>query len=409
MAPPHSVAIGDLNGDGKPELATVNNMDTTVSILRNNGDGTFATKVDYPSEADPRGIAIGDLNGDGKGDLAVTSVNADVVSVLMNNGNGTFATKVNYTTGLDPYIVVIADLDGDGKADLASANTAGESVSVFQNNGNGTFATKVDYPTASTSYSVAVGDLNGDGKADLAATNHNSTSVSVFMNDVRTILYAASGTGGRVGIGTSTPAERLTPSGNILISTDTATSTINPLKIVTDVTSNNNTVFRINASGATFADQPYSTSGADYAEWFLTDDRGVTHGEVVCIDVMRANTVKRCDRAADPNVMGIISSRPAFIGNTISGADGIMPPGYVLVGLIGQVPAKVKVESGAVIRPGDSLTPATTPGVRAQGEGRGADGRCRARRNGSAGRNGQCAHLAQEPVAHGRNGRAAGL
>ena len=157
----------------------------------------------------------------------------------------------------------MGDLNGDGKADLAVANHDSVSVSVFRNLGNGIFAAKVDYTAGTSPFSVAMGDLNGDGKADLAVPNQGSTTVSVFLNNPHTILYAAAGTGGRVGIGTSTPGERLTLSGNILINSDTATATNNVFKIITDVTSNNNTVFRINSSGATFSDQPYSTSGAD--------------------------------------------------------------------------------------------------------------------------------------------------
>jgi cytoskeletal protein CcmA (bactofilin family) len=77
--------------------------------------------------------------------------------------------------------------------------------------------------------------------------------------------------------------------------------------------------------------------------------------------VTQQSTVRRCDREADTNVMGIVSSNPAFIGNVITGADGIMPPGYALVGLIGQVSVRATAEGGP-IRAGDELTPASTPG-----------------------------------------------
>jgi len=181
---PSSVAIGDLNGDGKADLAVANGGGTSVSVFLNNGNGTFAGKVDYTTGSNPNSVAIGDLNGDGRADLAVANQNggSNSVSVLLNNGNGTFAGKVDYTTGSNPYSVAIGDLNGDGRPDLAVANYSSTSVSVFLNNGNGTFAGKVDYTAGSNPESVAIGDLNGDGRPDLAVANGGSTSVSVFLN-----------------------------------------------------------------------------------------------------------------------------------------------------------------------------------------------------------------------------------
>jgi hypothetical protein len=86
---PHSVAIGDLNGDGKPDLATANAVGNTVSVLLNRGDGNFKDRLDYRTGDFPRSVAISDLNGDGKPDLATANFNADTVCVLLN------------TTGLD--------------------------------------------------------------------------------------------------------------------------------------------------------------------------------------------------------------------------------------------------------------------------------------------------------------------
>ncbi|MCX6783163.1 MAG: VCBS repeat-containing protein, partial [Candidatus Levybacteria bacterium] len=138
----------------------------------------FATKVDY-STFGPNHLAIGDLNGDGKPDLAVANSYGSI-SVLINNGNGTFAARVDYSTIQYSENIAIGDLNGDGKPDIAVTNSSSNTVSLFTNNGNGTFAARIDYATGSNPRGVAIGDLNGDGKADLAVPNYSSNTVSIF-------------------------------------------------------------------------------------------------------------------------------------------------------------------------------------------------------------------------------------
>jgi hypothetical protein len=182
-AEPVSVAIGDLNGDGKLDLATANdNADGTVSVLVNRGDGSFRAKRDFRTGGGPFSVAIGDLNGDGKPDLATANFVEDgAVSVLLNRGDGNFQPKRDYATG-GANSVAIADLDGDGKPDLATANSGANSVSVLLNRGDGTFEARRDYATGPVPEAVAIGDLNGDGKPDLATANYYANSVSVLLN-----------------------------------------------------------------------------------------------------------------------------------------------------------------------------------------------------------------------------------
>lgn len=181
---PVSVAIGDLNGDGKPDLATANNGEgvNTVSVLLNQRDGSFQPKVDYRTGPSPQSVAIGDVNGDGKPDLATANWTDEVntVSVLWNRGDGSFEPKRDYRTDGGPDSVAIGDLSGDGKPDLATANF-GSSVSVLLNQGDGSFGANVDYRTGRGAESIAIGDLNGDGKPDLATANEAET-VSVLLN-----------------------------------------------------------------------------------------------------------------------------------------------------------------------------------------------------------------------------------
>jgi hypothetical protein len=191
---PDSVTSADVNGDGKADLIVANKGSNTVSVLTNKGDGTFI-KVDYATGISRSAfsrpyvneafVVSSDVNGDGKADIVVTNPGSNTVSVLINNGNGTFAAKVDYATGIDPRCVTVADVTGDGSSDLVVANVFNDTVSVLTNNGNGTFAAKIDYPTGSFPVSVTSGDFNSDGKIDLVVTNFTSSlnTISVLLNN----------------------------------------------------------------------------------------------------------------------------------------------------------------------------------------------------------------------------------
>ena len=177
-----SVFTADLDGDGDNDLA-VANWGGTVSVFLNNGDGTFADKVDYEAGDAPRSVFVADLDGDGDNDLTVANghFRSTTVSVLMNNGDGTFAAKVTYGTGSNPKSIFSADLDEDGDNDLAVA-TKSNTVSVLLNNGDGTFAAKVDYPAGDSPVSVFSSDLDGDGDNDLAVANVDGVSVLLDLS-----------------------------------------------------------------------------------------------------------------------------------------------------------------------------------------------------------------------------------
>ncbi len=196
---PFSVAIGDLDGDGKPDLAVTNLEANTVSVYRNTGSSgsidasSFAAKTDFATGTNPRSVVIGDLDGDGKPDLAVANFGA-TVSVFRNTSSSgsiaasSFAAKIDFTTGSSHVSVAIGDLDGDGKPDLAVANFSSDNVSVLRNTSSSgsidasSFTAKTDFATGSSPVSVAIGDLDGDGKPDLAVTNQSSATVSVLRN-----------------------------------------------------------------------------------------------------------------------------------------------------------------------------------------------------------------------------------
>jgi hypothetical protein len=180
---PYSVFCADLDGDTDLDLAVTNELDDNVSILKNNGDGTFQARVNYGAGSSPVSVFCGDLDGDGDLDLAVANHGYNNVSILKNNGSGTYQTAVNYGTGEGPIFVFCADLDGDGDLDLAVANSDSDNVSILKNNGDATFQTKADYDAGMYPQSVFCADLDGDGDLDLAVANEGSDSVSILKNN----------------------------------------------------------------------------------------------------------------------------------------------------------------------------------------------------------------------------------
>jgi FG-GAP-like repeat/RTX calcium-binding nonapeptide repeat (4 copies) len=204
---PSSVAIGDVNGDGKPDLATVKSCCGLgdVTVLLGNGTGGFSAAAGSPFAVGdyPYSVAIGDLNGDGSPDLATANAGSGDVTVLLGNGSGGFSDAAGspFAAGTDPVAVAIGDLNGDGKPDLATANVNSNDVSVLLGNGSGGFSAAAGSPFAAGDHpsSVAIGDLNGDGKADLATANGNSNDVTVLLGNGSGGFSAAAGSPFAVG------------------------------------------------------------------------------------------------------------------------------------------------------------------------------------------------------------------
>ena len=197
--PEESVAVADLNGDGKADLVVASQGcftcgDGSVSVLLGNGDGTFQPFVAYDSGGVfTYSVAVADANRDGKPDIIVTNYYGEctsedcdgTVSVLIGNGDGTFLPAVIYDLpSQNPDSIVVADLNNDGKPDLVVGNW-NSGVAVMLGNGDGTFQPAVPYAEFGNFSSVAVADVNHDGKLDVVADGSNQAGgvVSVLLGN----------------------------------------------------------------------------------------------------------------------------------------------------------------------------------------------------------------------------------
>ena len=179
----HTLAVADLNGDGKLDVATPNSQAGAVTVLLGNGDGTLASFTSWATFSEPQDVAIADLTGDGIADLATADYTSGGVTLLRGLGDGTFATRTLLPAGSGLIALVPVDLDGDGRVDLAISKESGSKLVVLPALAGGGFGTPVETSTGATPHQLAAADLDHDGKVDLAVVANGAAAVSVHLGD----------------------------------------------------------------------------------------------------------------------------------------------------------------------------------------------------------------------------------
>ena len=184
---PLSLNAGDFNGDGRPDVATINGTSSDVSVFLRQAGGGFAQEAGSPisvgTGSGPSGAAVGDYNGDGLADLAVSTFVFGNVSVLLRQPGGGFALEGSaISLGASIHAVATGDFNSDGRLDLVATTNIGQLVLLLRNAQNTGFTEQPPrLTTGATPAAIAVGDYNGDGLADLAIANRGTDNATILL------------------------------------------------------------------------------------------------------------------------------------------------------------------------------------------------------------------------------------
>lgn len=184
-------SAADFDGDGDLDLAVACFVNASIALLENNGDGTFqpaAVLPAGPSNGLAEGAAVGDVNGDGRPDIAVASPGTNTVALLFNLGGLAFTGPMSMGAGTHPVSVALTDMNLDGKLDLLISNEGDGTIRVNLGNGDGSFQPPTSTATGVGPFTMAVGDYNGDGKPDVAISNTSVSDLRVLLNNGSGVL-----------------------------------------------------------------------------------------------------------------------------------------------------------------------------------------------------------------------------
>ncbi|MEU6165956.1 FG-GAP repeat domain-containing protein [Streptomyces tanashiensis] len=192
---PADITVADMNGDAKPDVLTSNTNGDNVSVWTNDGTGALGTASNYyvgggrPSsysagQLRPAGLKAGDVNGDGKPDVITVNMGTSDISVLLGDGKGRLGPATRFADGVFlGRALALGDVSGDGRPDVAVAHTD-RTITVFLGDGAGAFGAPVTYPVGGSALEgVAITDVDTDGKPDLVTGNGPDNQPTVLLGD----------------------------------------------------------------------------------------------------------------------------------------------------------------------------------------------------------------------------------
>jgi hypothetical protein len=198
---PGSIAVADVNHDGKLDIVVANTVDGTVDVLLGDGKGHFIRAQGSPFACgkSPNDIATGDLNGDGNLDLVIANTETPYLTILLGDGKGKFAPSPHspFDTHSSPHVhgVAIADFNSDGKLDVVTDSWGHDQILMFLGDGAGNLVLPGQaFKTGKRPYQrLRSADFNKDGKPDVVTTDLGQNAVTILLGDGKGGLNDAPG------------------------------------------------------------------------------------------------------------------------------------------------------------------------------------------------------------------------
>ncbi|MFJ3901682.1 FG-GAP repeat domain-containing protein [Streptomyces sp. NPDC090025] len=192
---PADITVADMNGDTRPDVLTANTNGDNVSVWTNDGTGALGTASNYyvgggrPSgysagQLRPAGLRTGDVNGDGRLDVVTVNAGTSDISVLLGDGKGRLGPATRFADSVFlGRALAVGDVSGDGRPDVAVAHTD-RTITVFLGDGDGSFGAPVTHPVGGSALEgVAITDVDSDGKPDLVTGNGPDSRPTVLLGD----------------------------------------------------------------------------------------------------------------------------------------------------------------------------------------------------------------------------------
>lgn len=193
---PNELVLEDFDGDGKLDIAVGQQDSTHFSVFRNTSTTgiSMAARQDFQTPGHTFSIAAGDLDGDGKIDMATIIKDSSEVMLFKNTstiGSIHFSNQVTYGTGDTPVDIKVEDVDQDEVPDVLVISSTENALSVFLNDGAMNLAPKVDFETSSRPNHLAAGDIDGDGVLDLAVATQSGIRIFGNSSSVGSLSFTA--------------------------------------------------------------------------------------------------------------------------------------------------------------------------------------------------------------------------
>ena len=177
---PYKVDAGDMNGDGTADMVLALYDANSVRIYTMlPGDVSYNSIVDLPVGSGPIDVAVTDIDHDGDNDIVTSNFNSNNISVLLNDGGGTFSPHVDYAVGLNPWGMAVGRVNADAYPDVVTADFSSNTLTLWLGSAAGTLTYGASVSAGNGPTDVALVDLDGDGVGDMAVSNLNSSNITL--------------------------------------------------------------------------------------------------------------------------------------------------------------------------------------------------------------------------------------